>query len=144
MEENTIIQFVTDTFKNVEVVAYSGDYFFFYDPDQTIDPDYKFPFITLITSDNYDTVSDLDRPAVYRLNIGLSKETFQALFGTRAHDTTYDFTALDRLMPHPTYGRMYWCCVLNPAEATLDQVKFLLAGAYQMTARKYHAKNDRS
>lgn len=138
-----IIQFISDTFNNVEVVTASGDYFFFYDPEQVLEADDRFPFVSLVTGDHYDTVSALKRPAVFRLNISLSPESFQALFGEKAHENTYDFTALDQLMPHPAYGKMNWCCVLNPAEATLDQVKFLLAGAYEMTAMQYHAKNDK-
>ena len=30
----------------------------------------------------------------------------------------HDFTALDRIMPHPVYGKMYWVCVLNPSDET--------------------------
>lgn len=142
MQEH-IIQFISDTFNNVEVVTSSGDYFFFYDPEQVLEADDGFPFVSLVTDDRYDVVSNLKRPEVYRLNIGLSPESFQALFGEKTHESSYDFTELDKLMPHPTHGERYWCCVLNPAETTLDQVKFLLAGAYEMTAKKYHAKNDK-
>jgi hypothetical protein len=49
---------------------------FFYKSDR------KLSFATMIASDyEYDHVSNLNRPGVFRLNLGVSKETFQALFG---------------------------------------------------------------
>jgi len=32
-------------------------------------------------------------------------------------------TALDQLMPHPVYGRMFWVCVLNPSDVTFQKVQ---------------------
>jgi hypothetical protein len=141
MDEAAITRYITDTFDGVDVVVASGDSFFFYDPDR------KFPFATLVTSDMYDQFSNLDRPSVFRLNIGISKQTYQSLFGSQkppsgtddAVESSYDFTALDRLMPHPVYGRMYWVCVLNPSAATFQAVRPLLAEAYDLSVRK-HAK----
>jgi hypothetical protein len=43
-----------------------------------------------------------------------------------------NFTALDRVMPHPVYGRNHWVCVLNPSDATFHSVRPLLAEAYQI------------
>ncbi len=44
--------------------------------------------------------------------------------------TDDDFTALDRLMPHPAYARQFWVCVLNLRPETFEEVKPLLAEAY--------------
>ena len=88
-----------------------------------------------MTSDAHDQASDLNRPGVFRLNIGVSKSTFQSLFGA-APEAEHDFTALDRLMPHPVYGKMYWVCVLNPGPATSDAVRGLLAEAYAADMRR--------
>ncbi len=65
-------------------------------------------------------------------NIGVSPQTFQALFGTSRVDvSTYDFTALDTIMPHPDYAVQSWVCVLNPSEGTFAQhVRPFLAEAY--------------
>ncbi len=50
----------------------------------------------------------------------------------------YDFTALDQLMPHPVYGRMYWMCVLNPSDETFaTKVHPLLVEAYQLAVSKH-------
>ena len=51
----------------------------------------------------------------------------------------YDFTALDQVMPHPVYGRMYWVCVLNPSDATFQKLRPLLTEAHDLAVRM-HAK----
>ena len=122
MNEASITQYIVDTFDGIETVTVDGNTFFFYDPDR------KFPLATLVTNDLYERVSNLDRPSVFRLNIGISKQTYRSLFGAQppasgADDGVeggYDFTALDQLMPHPVYGRQYWVCVLNPSAATFQ------------------------
>src|SRR5947208_15413027 len=105
MNEASIIQYITDTFDGVETVTSSGNTFFFYGPER------KFPFVTLVTNDEYDSASNLNRPSVFRLNIVISKQTFSSLFGSQKSsanpgsdgDSSYDFTALRKGMPHPIY-----------------------------------------
>ncbi|HUP27281.1 MAG TPA: DUF6194 family protein, partial [Chloroflexia bacterium] len=92
----------------------------------------------------------------YRLNIGISKETFRSLFGVHpsrqtaseegvAADKEYDFTALDRVMPHPIYSRQYWVCVLNPSDETFQQVvRPLLAEACERDVSKHKKRAVRS
>ena len=48
----------------------------------------------------------------------------------------YDYTALDRIMPHPVYGKMYWICVLNPSAKTFETVRGLLAEAFEAGLRQ--------
>jgi hypothetical protein len=75
------------------------------------------PFATLSASDNeYDRFSNLDREGVFRLNIGVSKNTFHSLFGSAPIDRSdYDFTVLDKIMPHPEYAAQQFICVLRAA-----------------------------
>src|SRR3954451_6490031 len=122
MNEAAITQFVTETFSNVETAENFGYMFFFYASER------KLPFATIATSDNeYDRVSQLDRPGVFRLNIGITKPTFQSLFGSGAPDVTnYDFTVVDTIMPHPDYASQNYVCVLNPSAPTFEKVKTLL------------------
>lgn len=55
-----------------------------------------------------------------------------------AVDTGHDFATVDRLLPHPVYGRQYWVCALNPSEATFQTVaQPLLAEAYDLAVSKY-------
>lgn len=140
MNEDAITQYITGTFEGVEVVAASGNSFFFYDPGSTLPPDHRFPLATLVTSDEYDQFSNLNRAGVFRLNIGVSRETYRSLFGTpdpgnEPHST--DFTALDQIMPHPVYGQMHWICVLNPSADTFEKVKTLLAEAHARAVKKH-------
>jgi uncharacterized protein DUF6194 len=156
MKETEISRYILDTLKGVDVVVDSGSSFFFYNPDSSLPPDHRFPFVTIVTSDIYDQFSNLNRPSVFRLNIGIGKQTFRSLFGKPKlpsdresaaedsdsgddeSDSDYDFTALDQLMPHPVYGRMYWVSVLNPTDETFNtKVRPLLAEAYDMVVSKY-------
>lgn len=151
VNEAEISRYITETCEGVDVVADAGNSFFFYNPDSNVPPDHRFPFVTLVTSDLYDQFSHLTRPSVFRLNIGIGKQAFRSLFGDLArssgresaeisgeHLSDYDFTALDQVMPHPVYGRMYWVCVLNPSDKTFEtNVRQLLAEAYDSAVSKY-------
>jgi Family of unknown function (DUF6194) len=145
MNETDITQYITNTFDDVKITVHEGNSFFSYDPQQ------KFPFATLMTNDVNDQASNLTRPSAFRLNIGVSRETYQSLFGpqpTFARDggvinTGHDFTTLDQLMPHPIYAPMSWLCILNPSEATFETVKLLLTEAYEMDVKKHTKQSAR-
>jgi hypothetical protein len=140
MNESSVVDYIMKTFAGVETTENFGYTFFFYRSDR------KLPFATLISSDyDYDRISNLDRPGVFRLNIGISKQTFQSLFGTAKVDVSnYDFTALDVIMPHPDYAQHHFICVLSPSEATLERVRPLLAEAYDIAVRRYTSQNKNS
>ena len=101
--------------------------------------------------DTFDQFSNLNRPSVFRLNIGVGKQTFHTLFGEPTlppygsskiesgnTSSDYDFTALNQLLPHPVYGRMYWVCILNPSDETFEtKVLPLLVEAHEMAVSKY-------
>ena len=141
MDEASIREYLVTSFPDIGITDAGGDSYFFTDPEK------KHPFATLVTSDAHDQVSDLNRPGVYRLNIGVSKQTFANLFGPDRADAGrvgHDFAALDRIMPHPVYGKMYWICVLNPSVATFEKVKRLLTEAYAAGVRYLLAKAART
>ncbi len=160
MNETEIGQYILDTFAGVDVVNAMDAYFYFYNPDTSVPPDHRFPFITIVTNDLHDQFSDLNRPDVFRLNIGITKQTFRARFGSpklpegsygAAEDDEsadnapggYDFTALDQVMPHPVYGRMYWVCILNPSDETFaTQALPLLNEAYELAVSRYQRKEE--
>ncbi len=135
--ESTVVDYITRTFPDVETTEAYGYTFFFYRSER------KLPFATLISSDTeYDRISDLDRPGVFRLNIGVSRQTFQSLFGTAKVDASrYDYTALDVLMPHPDYAQQHFVCVLSPGEMTSESVRSFLAEAYDIAVRRYNRQN---
>lgn len=87
-------------------------------------------------------VSNLDRPGVYRLNVGVSRETFQRLFGAEMPSTqAYDYTALDQLMPHPDYAAQAFLCVLRPGPETFVQLRALLAEAHTLAVTRYQRRH---
>ncbi len=139
MQEAEIAQYIVDTFHGVETTENLGYRFFFYGTDRML------PFATIATADSdYERISNHLRPGVYRLNIGVSRSTFRSLFGAdHAEVSRYDSTALDSIMPHPDYAAQNWICVLNPTEATFEQVRTFLAEAYEL-ARVRAAKRTKS
>ena len=140
MNESSIVDDIMKTFSEVETTTAFGYTFFFYKSDHIL------PFATLISSDqDYDRISNLDRPGVFRLNIGVSKQTFQSLFGTGKVDvSSYDFTVLDVIMPHPEYAQQNFICVLSPSEATFERIRALLAEAYDIAVRRYTRRNKKN
>jgi len=140
MDEAAIVRYIAGSYPDADVLtAGNGTYF-------SCDAEKHWPnFATLVTSDEFDgetdekgtwiprSFSQLGRPGVYRLNIGLSKATFDAII---AGATDTDYTAFDRVMPHPVYATQHWVCILNPSEATFDAVvKPLLDEAHERIAR---------
>lgn len=138
MDETAIANYITDTFAGVETETNFGYLFFFYKSDHML------PFATIASTDNeYEHISNLDRPGVFRLNIGVSRQTFQSLFGADKVDVSaYDFTALDTIMPHPDYAAQHFVCVLNPSDATFKQVQAFLAEAYEIAVRRHSKKHQ--
>lgn len=140
MDEAAISDYITSAFEGVTLTVAEGDYFFIFDPEQ------KFPFATIVTRDNdYDHISELNRPGIFRLNLEVTKATYRDLFGEDkgGEESGRDFTVLDTLMPHPMYGRMHWLCILNPSEAKFEEIKPLLAEGYALSVRKHgHKQRD--
>lgn len=132
MDEESITDYILRTFAGVETMTNLGYLFFFYGSDRML------PFTTIATTNNeYERISNLDRPGVFRLNIGVSKQAFQSLLGTGNIDlSAYDFTALDTIMPHPDYAAQSWICVLNPSDATFQKLQPLLNEAYELAAKR--------
>ena len=150
MDEDGIRAYITTNFEGVVAQVASaedgspeiawGDTFFFYDPDAREDGR-RFPFATIITKDygDFDNASNLNREAVFRLNISLGPDSYNSRFGIPAG---HDFTALDRVMPHPIYGAQHWVSVLNPSDETFESIHPLLAEAHSRAARRYRAPGD--
>jgi Family of unknown function (DUF6194) len=123
-----------------------GDSFFFYDPQDAIPPERRFPFATIVTQDypGFDTDSDLDRAGVYRLNLSVGRDRFTQLFGFPpadfpAHRAEFDYSVLDRLIPHPAYGKQAWISILVPGGGTRDQLLELITEAHARARSRYAA-----
>ena len=138
IDEAFLTSYITSTFENVETAVNLGYTFFFYRDD------HMHAFATIASTGNeYEQISKLDRPGVYRLNIGVSRETFQSLFGTKKINVNdYDFTALDIIMPHPDYSSQHFLCVLSPTEGTFERIRPLLAEGYDIAMKRYNKRKD--
>jgi len=142
MDEQAIRDYVANKFAGVDIqigdegIA-AGDTFFIYDPDRKFEGAQRMPFATIVTKDygDYDNASNLNRPGVYRLNIGVTRASFVSLLGSPSPEPT-DFAALDRLMPHPIYGQQWWISVISPSETTFEHLKPFLAEAYELVVKR--------
>ncbi|MEA2538192.1 MAG: hypothetical protein QOF11_2426 [Chloroflexota bacterium] len=117
LDHDAVVSYITETFPGVDVVTAMGATFF------SLDSDKHWPnFATIVTTDEHDMGSPSNlgaRPNVYRLNIGVSRETYDRLVGGA---TDPDYAALDRVLPHPVYARQHWVSILNPSAETFDTV----------------------
>ena len=124
-----IHRYILETYPDTIVAGIEGGTFYSCDPA-------NFPnFATLVTSDAFDDASNLSRPDAYRLNIGLSRDTFRRLVGEQKNP---DYRALNQLMPHPDYARQHYVSILNPSAKTFeDVIRPLLEEAHARTAAQY-------
>ena len=92
-----------------------------------------------------DSASALDRGGRYRLNLGLSPQSFRNWFGPppprpRAGSivaTGHDFTTENTVMPHPVYGWMGWIGVINPSAETFERLKPVIAESIILAEKKF-------
>lgn len=92
-----------------------------------------------------DRASQLNRPGVYRVNLGLRRTAYARLFGPAPArppkggvvEADADFTALDVLTPHPVYAWMGWIAVLNPSAETFEKLKPLIQESYEFAKEKF-------
>lgn len=118
---------------NVTTTDNFGYLFFCYATDQVR------PFISLIEEDNeYDRLSNLTREGTFRLNIGVSRETFKSLFPEKKED--WDYTELNTVMPHPEYSSHHFVCVLNPTGDTLTQTLQFINEAHALAKKRFESK----
>ena len=136
-----IRDWITTTYPETVVAEAMGATFFSLD-------DRHWPnFATIVTTDEHDmgSPSDLARDGIFRLNIGVGKQTFQRLAGgapgaagsarSGAPDDV-DYAALDQVLPHPVYAKQRWLSILNPSRETFEGVvKPLLAEAHERLAK---------
>ena len=126
-DPETITRYITTTFPDVDVVSIEGMRFF------SLDPEKHWPnFATLVWRDDSDRVSDLTRPGVFRLSMGLDRPSFERI---AAAEPEPDYTVLDRVLPHPDYAKQRWVAILSPSAWTFSEVVVpLLKEAYDRLA----------
>lgn len=123
-----IADWITTTYPDTKTVAALGATFF------SLTDDAWPNFATIVTTDEHDmgAPSNLAREGVFRLNLGVGRETFLRLAGAAAEP---DAAALDTVIPHPVYAKQRWIAILNPSWQTFDEVvKPLIDEAYRRLA----------
>ena len=124
-----ITSWITTTYPKTVIAQAMGATFF------SLSDDHWPNFATIVTTDEHDlgTPSNLARVGVFRLNVGVGKETFNRLVGSTSAP---DYAALDTVIPHPVYAKQRWIAILNPRRETFEEVvKPLIAEAYERLAK---------
>ena len=128
-DPKAITRTILETWPDTDVVTALGATVF------SLDPEKHWPnFATIVTTDEHDegAPSNLSRPGIFRLNVGVGRATFERIVGSMAEP---DYAALDRLFPHPVYAKQLWISILNPSDATFhDVVLPLLTEAHDRLA----------
>lgn len=118
----------------VETTENFGYKFFFIGDERML------PFATIADRDSeYDNKSNLDRDGVFRINIGVSKETFDNLVGQMPVDRC-DFTQLDVFLPHPDYAKQHFICILSPTGEQIHRTHSMLQEAHSIALARQQRK----
>lgn len=147
MQAEEILQYCLENFEGTVLVSSWGEKGVFYNPENKLKRGIYILTVKEKDGEN-DKGSNLYREDVYRVNLGIRKQTFEEMFGTVPKrpakgcivNMKYDFTQTDRIMPHPVYAWMSWICALNPSDETFEQLKPLISEAYAYSKEKYHKK----
>src|SRR5262245_20497632 len=113
-DQDEMQQLIRDAFPDAVVATI--DSAAFYSVDESHWPN----FATIVWTDEHDigTPSDLARPGVYRVNVGVDRTTFERLVGSLEDP---DYAAFDRYVPHPVYAKQRWISVVNPSHETVRE-----------------------
>jgi hypothetical protein len=125
---DAVVAYVTETWPETDVVEAMNAWFF------SLDAEKHWPnYATLVTTDEHDDASNLTRPGAFRINMGVDRETFERIAAEAGPDP--DYSAVDRVLPHPVYAAQRWICIVNPSHATFqDDVVPLLTVAHDRLA----------
>ncbi|MCI8404339.1 MAG: hypothetical protein HFE49_05500 [Clostridia bacterium] len=147
MTPDEILQYCIDNLDGIVLVNSWGEKGIFYNPDNLLKRGVYILTVKEKDGEN-DKSSNLNRDNVYRVNLGLRKETFKRMFGEIPKrpdkggivNMKYDFTEINKIMPHPVYAWIAWICCLNPSELTFEELKPYIQEAYEYAKEKYAKK----
>ena len=147
IKPDEIIQYCLENLDGAVNVDSWGEKGIFYNPHKTLKRGVYILTIKEQDGEN-DRSSDLNREGVYRINIGVRKDTFQQMFKEipkrpakgETVNMDYDFTTIDKIIPHPVYAWMGWICCLNPTEETFNELRPLIQEAYEYAKEKYQKR----
>ena len=130
-DQDEMIQLIRETFPDAVVAQIDSATFF------SLDKKHWPNFATIVWTDEHDegAPSDLARPGVYRVNVGVDRTTFEELVGS-VEDP--DYAAFDRFVPHPVYAKQSWISVVNPSHGTIQEtlMPLIAEGHARLAARR--------
>ena len=144
MTPDEVLKYCLETLEWTVLVDSWGEQGVFYNPDGKLKRG-----IYILTVKEKDGANDksskLDRKDVYRVNLGIRRNSFSKIFGAIPArpakgcvvNMDYDFSSINTLLPHPVYAWMGWICILNPSKECFDELKPLIQEAYACAKEKY-------
>ena len=144
MFADEIINYCLENLEGVVLVNSWGERGIFYNPENRLKRGVYILTVKEKDGEN-DSSSNLNRDGIYRVNLGVRKQTFLNMYGNIPKrppkggvvDAPSDFTATDIIMPHPVYGWMSWLCCLNPSNKTFEALKPLIDEAHAYAKEKF-------
>ncbi len=126
-----VLQLIRDAYPDAVVAQIDSAAFY------SLDEKHWPNFATVVWTDEHDegAPSNLAREGVYRVNVGVDRETFQRLVGSM---TDPDYAAFDRFVPHPVYARQRWISIVNPSHETIriTLMPLIAAGHDRLVAQR--------
>ena len=144
VKSNEILDYCLANFKDTVLVNSWGEDGIFYNPGGKLKRGVYVLTVKEKDGEN-DKSSKLDRDNVYCINLGIRKDTFSKMFGNIPKrpakgcvvDMDYDFSSINKVMPHPVYAWMGWIRIINPSEENFEKLKPLIEEAYNYANEKY-------
>ena len=144
MRKEEIVDDVLNRFDHLSVKKTWGETSIFFNPnDAATHGSY---FLTIKEADGeHDKASGLNREGIYRVSFGISRDSYESLFGPKplrpskggVVKTGHDFTQSNLLMPHPIYAWMNWVQLLNPSEETWNSIQDLVQESYELSKARH-------
>lgn len=147
MKSEEILNYCLQNLEGTVLVNSWGEKGIFYNPNNKLKRGVYVLTVKEKDGEN-DKSSELDRAGIYRVNLGVRRQTFIDMFSYVPErpakggivDMDYDFTQTDKIIPHPVYAWMGWICCLNPSQNTFDKLKPFITEAYEYAREKYRKK----
>lgn len=147
MGVNEILHYCLMNFEDSVVVDSWGEKGVFYNPNNQLKRGVY--VVTIKEKDGKnDQGSNLNRPDTFRVNLGVQKQTFIELFGElperpKAGEVVsmdFNFTSVDKLIPHPVYAWMGWISIINPSKESFYKLEPLLQESYEYAKQKFNKR----
>ena len=150
ISEKEIITWALDKHDDVYLKHTYGESSLFYNPNHLFKNGVY--FLTLKNNDGpNDKSSKLEREGIYRLSFSIPKENYEIDFGEtpirakkgKTIDLDYDFSELNRLMPHAVYGWINWLMVLSPSDDVFESCQQYIEMSYQKAISSFNKKSKK-